>query len=183
MGLPLAVRNALVPKLASNWNQRFTYLVALRDKRNPLILVPGSITPKLPTPTTVPCSGEGCGKLGPDIITGCPPAVMVMFCVGPFDTRPNNIGLLPDESPPSRSAPAGTAITGPPLFPSLRFASTMDRKSCGFGAWWVGSTSCYFEVVDRLRLLTGHPTTELTPARTNMFFFNCLQQRNQTFQR
>jgi hypothetical protein len=26
-------------------------------------------------------------------------------------------------------------------------------------------------------------TTELTPARTNMSFFNCLQQRNQTFQR
>jgi hypothetical protein len=40
-----------------------------------------------------------------------------------------------------------------------------------------------FEVVDRLLLLTGHPTTELTPARTNMSFFNCLQQRNQTFQR
>ena len=41
----------------------------------------------------------------------------------------------------------------------------------------------FFEVVDRLLLLTGHPTTELTPARTNMSFFNCLQQRNQTFQR
>jgi hypothetical protein len=39
------------------------------------------------------------------------------------------------------------------------------------------------EVVDRLLLLTGHPTSELTPARTNMSFFNCLQQRNQTFQR
>jgi transposase len=35
----------------------------------------------------------------------------------------------------------------------------------------------------RAVLLTGHPTTELTPARTNMSFFNCLQQRNQTFQR
>ena len=39
------------------------------------------------------------------------------------------------------------------------------------------------QVVDRLLLLTGYPTTELTPARTNMSFFNCLQQRNQTFQR
>jgi len=60
---------------------------------------------------------------------------------------------------------------------------SLDRKSCGFGAWCVVRPAVIFEVVDRLLLLTGHPSTELTPARTNMSFFNCLQQRNQTFQR
>ena len=60
---------------------------------------------------------------------------------------------------------------------------SLGRKSCGFGPGaWV-RPAVIFEVVDRLLLLTGHPTTELTPARTNISFFNCLQQRNQTFQR
>jgi hypothetical protein len=51
----------------------------------------------------------------------------------------------------------------------------------GAGAWV--RPAVIFEVVDRLLLLTGHPAAELTPARTNVSFFNCLQQRNQTFQR
>ena len=55
---------------------------------------------------------------GPDlIITGCPPAVMVMFCFGPFDTRPNNSGLLPVGIPAVPGRPRlGRRLPVPPLF-------------------------------------------------------------------
>jgi hypothetical protein len=60
---------------------------------------------------------------------------------------------------------------------------SLDRKSYGFGpSAWV-RPAVIFEVVDRLLLPTDTLPTELTPVRTNMSFFNCLQQRNQTFQR
>src|SRR5215467_12552832 len=96
---------------------------------------------------------------------------------------PRGLGSEPPRWSSSSRAlvlPRSTACSG----------STLDRSSsnCNDPAT---STDLHTDLVLRRGILleqanpklSRHPTTELTPARTNMSFFDCLQQRNQTFQR